>query len=145
LGTLVDFIAAIAQPPSIPSLSIDRILQPLPRLELGLPEGGELDGFAGTGIPTFTRCTVDDCEAAEPGKTNIVTICQSIGNDIECGIDGTGCVGFRDTSGFGDSGDKFGFIHHGPTVWSSWSSMGIAANTGSVEQSRQNRVTNEDT
>jgi len=113
-GTFVDFVTDIDQPPSSPSLAVDCILQPLPRLELRLPGGGNLDRFSGTGIPTLAGCTFGDSEAAEPGQSNIVTIFQSLANDIKGSIDSIGCLGSGDAGGFGDNGDKIGFVHQGP-------------------------------
>ena len=72
--------------------AIDRVLQPLPGLELGLSGGGNLDGIAGTGIAAFSGCAVSDIEGAKPGQTDIIALSQSIGNDIEGAIDGTGSV-----------------------------------------------------
>jgi hypothetical protein len=98
--------------------TVDRFLQPLPGLELGLSGGGDLHGLAGTGIAAFSGCAVSDIEGAKPGQTDIVALSQSIGNNIEGAIDGTGSVRFGDAGGGGNGGDEVGFVYFGPPAWS---------------------------
>ena len=92
---------------------INRVLQPLARLELRLLLGRDLNRFVGPRVTTNGSRAAGNTERTKTDETNVAARFEFIGNTVKYRIDSFGRIGLRKTGTVGYFSYKIVFIHFG--------------------------------